>query len=218
MNDSTITQMDDVTLLAALRRGDESAFATLVERHHASLVRLAMMYVPDQAAAEDVAQETWLGLLKGLDRFEGRSSLKTWLFTVLTNRAKTRGLRESRSTPFSALAKSELDTDEPSVASERFLPPDHSQWPDEWGTYVSAWDEIPEEKFLTGETMDVIRQAIAALPPAQREVITRRDIEGWPAQEVCNILAITETNQRVLLHRARSKVRQALEQYLNEGL
>ncbi len=210
--------MDDAALLAALRRGDEAAFTTLVERHHASLVRLAMMYVPDQAAAEEVAQETWLGLLKGLDRFEGRSSLKTWLFTILTNRAKTRGQRESRSVPFSALAESELDSDEPAVAPERFRPPDHPQWPNEWGTYISAWAEIPEEKFLSRETMDVIRQAITALPAAQRDVITRRDIEGWSAQEVCNILAISETNQRVLLHRARSKVRQALEQYLNEGL
>jgi RNA polymerase sigma-70 factor (ECF subfamily) len=177
-----------------------------------------MMYVPDQAAAEEVAQETWLGLLKGLDRFEGRSSLKTWLFTILTNRAKTRGQRESRSVPFSALAESELDSDEPAVAPERFRPPDHPQSPNEWGAYVSAWAEIPEEKFLSEEMMGVIRQAITALPPAQRDVITRRDIEGWSAQEVCNILAISETNQRVLLHRARSKVRQALEQYLNEGL
>lgn len=206
---------DDLQLLERLRAGDERAFEALIGLYHSALLRLAMMYVPSRAVAEEVVQETWLGVLQGLARFEGRSSLKTWLFRILTNRAKTRGQRESRSVPFADLAAAEATGDEPAVDADRFLPPGHEDagW---WAIYPRAWSGAPEERLLALETREVIDRAIAALPPAQREVITLRDIEGWGSEEVCNILQISETNQRVLLHRARSKVRRALEQYMEE--
>ncbi|HLF00609.1 MAG TPA: sigma-70 family RNA polymerase sigma factor [Anaerolineales bacterium] len=205
----------DAELVAALRRGDEEAFRTLFEKYHAGLVRLAMSYVSNRAAAEDVAQETWLGVLNGLDRFEGRSSLKTWIFTILINRAKTRGQRESRSLPFSALGDADSDPDEPAVDPDRFIsPPDSTH---RGGHWASSPHTFPEAQALTSETGSVIRNSIAALPPTQRQVITLRDVDGFSADEVCNILEISETNQRVLLHRARAKVRRALEKYFAEG-
>ncbi len=204
-------------LVQALRAGDAAAFEALIERYHASLVRLAMLYVSDRAIAEEVAQETWLGVLEGLPRFEGRASLKTWLFRILTNRAKTRGQRESRSIPFSAFWDPAAESAEPAVSPERFLPDDSPITPYHWAVNPAAWDEIPEEYFSTRETLAHIQKAIEALPPSQREVITLRDIEGWAADEVCNALEISETNQRVLLHRARARVRRALEKYFDEG-
>jgi len=204
-------------LVQALRAGDEAAFEALIERYHASLVRLAMLYVSDRAIAEDVTQETWLGVLEGLPRFEGRASLKTWLFRILTNRAKTRGQRESRSIPFSAFWDPAAEPAEPAVSPERFLPDDNPVTPHHWAVKPAAWDEIPEEYFLTRETLAHVQKAIEALPPSQREVITLRDIEGWTADEVCNALEISETNQRVLLHRARARVRRTLEVYFDEG-
>jgi RNA polymerase sigma-70 factor (ECF subfamily) len=215
-NDQTATQ--DSALLAALRRGDEEAFLALVQRYHQSLLRLAGLYVSGRPAAEDVVQETWLGVLRGLDRFEGRSSLKTWIFRILINRAKTRGERDRRSIPFSALWNPNDDPGEPAVESERFLPTDHPRWPGHWTSFPRQWDELPEQRLLSVETRAVLQQAIDALPPSQREVITLRDIEGWSAEDVCNVLVISETNQRVLLHRARSKVRRALEHYLDDEL
>ena len=206
---------NETQLIDALRRRDETAFTTLVDQYHVSLVRLAQMYVADRAAAEEVAQETWLGVLKGIDRFEGRSSVKTWLFRILTNIAKTRGVRENRSLPFSAFWEAEAEPFEPAVAPDRFRPSDDPQWPHHWAFEPPAWGDHPEERLLSNEAQAVIRDAIEALPPAQREVITLRDLEGWSSAEVCNTLLISETNQRVLLHRARSKVRHALEQYLN---
>jgi RNA polymerase sigma-70 factor (ECF subfamily) len=171
--------------------------------------------VGDHALAEEVAQETWLGVLRGLDRFEGRSSLKTWLFSILVNRAKTRGQRESRSIPFSALWDPDAEPDEPAVEPDRFFPPDHPDWPGHWAAFPKSWDQVPEEALLSQEALAVIQTAVAGLPPSQREVITLRDIQGWTSDEVCNVLNIGETNQRVLLHRARSKVRHALERYLD---
>ena len=210
-----IATADDLRLIEALRRRDEAAFASLVDRYHTSLLRLAQMYVPDRAVAEDVVQDTWIGVLKGLDRFEGRSSLKTWIFRILTNTAKTRGRRESRSIPFSALWAPDSDPAEPAVDPNRFLPPDHARWPGHWASFPNSWDDIPEDRFLSRETLAQIQQAIDVLPPSQREVITLRDVEGWSSDEVCNALGISETNQRVLLHRARSKVRRALEKYFD---
>ncbi len=202
---------DDLALLDGLRRGDEVAFDQLVSRYHVTLVRLARLYVADRPVAEDVAQETWLGMLQSLPRFEGRSSLKTWLFRILANRAKTRAMREGRSIPFSALWSPEDDPGEPAVEPERFLPPDAPRYPGHWG--MRPPEPLPEERLVSRETRALIDATIATLPPAQREVITLRDIEGWTSDEVCNALAVSETNQRVLLHRARSKVRRALEQY-----
>lgn len=206
---------DDLLLVAALRAGDEAAFMTLVERYNAPLLRLAMMYVPSRAVAEDVVQETWLGVLQGLARFEGRSSLKTWIFRILTNRAKTRGQREGRTVPFSDLASADASASETSVDADQFWPADHPSWANIWVSYPRNWNELPEDRLLSREVMERVRAAIAALPPTQREVITLRDIDGWSSEEVCNILEITETNQRVLLHRARAKVRKEIDQYLN---
>jgi RNA polymerase sigma-70 factor (ECF subfamily) len=181
--------------------------------YHTSLVRLASVYVRDHAIAEEVAQEAWMALLRGLDRFEQRSSLKTWLFRILVNRARTRGKREGRIIPFSAMHQEAGAEDEPAVEAERFLPAEH-RWPGHWRQFPDSWEAVPEERVLSEETQQAIREAIGALPPAQREVITLRDVEGWTPGEVCNVLHISETNQRVLLHRARSRVRKALEQHL----
>lgn len=207
---------DDLHLVEALRRGDEMAFVSLLEQYHISLVRLAMIYVSNRAVAEEVVQETWLGVLQGIQGFEGRSSLKTWLFRILTNRAKTRGQREARTLPFSALGDLNAEPFEPAVDPDRFLPADDPEWPHHWASDPHSWDNIPEHHFLSQETRAYIEQAIAGLPLNQREVITLRDIEGWSGAEVCNVLGISEANQRVLLHRARSKVRRALEQYFDE--
>jgi RNA polymerase sigma-70 factor (ECF subfamily) len=203
----------DRELLEDLRRGDESAFVRLVEYHHAAMLRLAMSYVGDRAVAEEVVQDTWLGILRGLDGFEGRSSLKTWMFHILANQAKTRAQREARTIAFSALAPADADGDEPAVAPECFLPADHPYWPGHWASPLQPWGDVPEARILSQETRERLDRAIEALPPAQHQVITLRDIEGWTTEEICNLLQISETNQRVLLHRARSKVRQALEQY-----
>ncbi len=212
---------DEQMLVDALRRGDEAAFATLVERHHASMVRVAGLYARSRDVAEEVAQETWLAVCQGLDRFEGRSSLKTWLFRILTNRARTRGAREARCVPFSTLAgracEGDDDPDELAVDPSRFLGPDHPRWPGHWATPPRSWGESPETRLENAETRDVIAAAIAALPPSQREVMTLRDIEGLGSEEVCGLLGIAEGNQRVLLHRARSKVRAALERVFGDG-
>ena len=203
----------DAALLDRLRSGDEEAFAELVDRYSSSMLRVARMYVPSQAVAEEVVQETWLGVLTGLERFEGRASLKTWLFRILVNRARTRGERERRTVPFASLAGREADGDEPAVDADRFLPADHDRWPSHWATPPERWDESPERSLQSAETLQVVDEAIQKLPPMQRLVITMRDLEGWDSEDVRNALDISETNQRVLLHRARSKVRGALEAY-----
>jgi RNA polymerase sigma-70 factor (ECF subfamily) len=201
--------MEDVRLVEALRAGDEAAFAALMRRYGAGMLRVAQMYVSSRAVAEEVVQEAWLGVLKGIDRFEGRSSLKTWLFRIVVNTAKTRGVREARSLPFSALAD---EGGEGTVPADRFLGAGE-RFPGHWAVPPASWG-IPEERLLAGETMDVVRRTIDSLPPAQRAVLTLRDVEGFSAEEVCNALDLTETNGRVLLHRARAKVRAALEEYL----
>ena len=206
---------DDAHLLPALRSGDERAFAILIDKYYGSLLRLAMAYVPSRAVAEEVVQETWLGVLEGLPRFEGRSSFKTWLFRILTNRAKTRGQRESRYQALPSKKGSGEESDDPAVEPERF----HNTgfWVDHWSSPPNAWDEdTPERLLLSKESREQIDKVIEALPSVQRQVITFRDIEGLTSQEVCNILDISETNQRVLLHRARSRVRRALEKYLDK--
>jgi RNA polymerase sigma-70 factor, ECF subfamily len=201
---------DDLRLVAALRAGDEEAFRELVDALGPALLRLARMYVRTPAVAEEVVQETWIGVLRGIDRFEGRSSLKTWIFRILVNTAKTKALRERRSIPFSAAL--EGGGDEPAVDPDRFLSPDHPSRPRGWALGPIPWP-TPEEQLLAGEAQAIILEAIEKLPPAQREVVTLRDVEGWSSEEVCNALELSETSQRVLLHRARSKVREALESY-----
>jgi RNA polymerase sigma-70 factor (ECF subfamily) len=205
-------EADDVALLAALRRGDEVAFDTLIDRYHPSLVRIATLFVRDYGVAEEVAQETWIGVLRGLNRFEGRSSFRTWLFGILANQAKRRGERERRTIPFSALARPPAG-EEAAVDPERFLP-SGVEWAGHWASPPAPWELAPEDAVISKEARREIEAAIAALPPNQRTVITLRDVEGWEAAEVCNALGLSQTNQRVLLHRARSRVRQALEQSL----
>jgi RNA polymerase sigma-70 factor (ECF subfamily) len=202
--------MEDARLVEGLRARDEAAFAALMRMYGAGMLRVAQMYVSSRAVAEEVVQEAWLGVLKGIDRFEGRSSLKTWVFRIVVNTAKTRGVREARSLPFSALAD---DAGEGTVPADRFLGAGE-RFPGHWAVPPASWAGIPEERLLSGETMDVVRRAIDSLPPAQRTVLTLRDVEGFSAEEVCNALDLTETNGRVLLHRARAKVRAALEVYL----
>jgi RNA polymerase sigma-70 factor (ECF subfamily) len=192
-------------LVEALRSGDEAAFGKLVAELGPAMLRVARLYVPTAAVAEEVVQEAWLGVLRGIGRFEGRSSLRTWIFSILTNTAKTRGVREGRSVPFSAVG------DEPAVDPERFLP-DDARFPGHWAAMPQKWEGA--ERLLAGETLDVVDRAIARLPQAQAIVITMRDVQGFDADEVCNALEISETNQRVLLHRARSAVRRALEEYM----
>jgi RNA polymerase sigma-70 factor, ECF subfamily len=196
----------DEQILAALKRGDETAFVQLVEQHQGLMLRVALRYVRTRAVAEEVVQETWVAVLHGLDRFEARASLKTWIFRILTNRAISRGEREGRVLPFSSLG----DEDGPAVEPDRFRPPG-AQWAGGWKVFPDA---LPEERLLARETLSLIGDAIAELPERQHLVITMRDVEGWSAEEVCEALAISETNQRVLLHRARSKVRRTLEAYL----
>jgi RNA polymerase sigma-70 factor (ECF subfamily) len=200
---------DDQAVVAALCNGDERVFEGLVERYHRSLVRIALMYVHDGAIAEEVAQETWIAVLEGIERFEGRSSLKTWIFSILANRAKTRGGRERRHLPISALA----GDDEPEVPLDRFLPPDDPHRPLGWAAPPRAW---PEERVLRRETLERVRDAIAQLPLGQQAVIGLRDVEGFSADEVAAALDISAGNERVLLHRARSRVRRELEEYFDQ--
>jgi RNA polymerase sigma-70 factor (ECF subfamily) len=207
---------DDRLLVDALRRGEEDAFAWLVRRHHEALLRYARVFVRDRAVAEEVVQETWLGVIRGIGAFEARSSVKTWLFHILANRARTRGERESRSVPFSALLARELEADAPPVDADRFLPADAPRWAGHWAIAPQPWN-APEARMLAAETRAVIERAIAALPPVQREVITLRDVVGMDAEEVCRLMSLTDGNQRVLLHRARSRVRTALDAHLTSG-
>ena len=204
---------EDLRTVEALRAGDEAAFRDLVERHHASLIRVALMYVRTRAVAEEVVQDTWIGVLRSLPRFEGRSSLRTWIFRILANQARTRARREARSVPFSSLAGP--DDDGPAVDPDRFLSGDHPAFPGHWASPPRSWDAVPEEQLLARETRERVLAAIEALPASQRAVISLRDVEGWSSEDVRDLLEISEGNQRVLLHRARSKVRQALEDYLD---
>lgn len=204
---------EELRLVDGLRAGEEAAFAELIDAYGAAMLRLATTFVGSRAVAEEVVQETWVAVLQGIDRFEGRASLKTWLFRILTNRAKTRAEREGRTVPFSALAEVGEAGGEPSVDPDRFFGPGH-RWTGHWTEYPHRWDDVPEQRLLSRETRDLIAEAIDRLPPTQRAVIRLRDVEGFSSEEVCNVLELSETNQRVLLHRARTKVRRALEDYL----
>jgi RNA polymerase sigma-70 factor (ECF subfamily) len=205
----------DAELLARLRRGDELAFRTLVERYSAAMLRVARLHVRDRQAAEEVVQETWLAVVRGLERFEERSTLKTWLFRILANRAKSRGEREARCVPFSAVAAADVSADDAAVDADRFRGPE-DQYPGGWAAPPASWEPLPDERLLSRETLRRVAEAVEVLPAAQRAVIRLRDIEGWDAGEVCEALGLSDGNQRVLLHRARSKVRSALERYLGE--
>ena len=202
--------MEDEALVAALRAGDESAFREVVTGYHGAMMRLASFHVSSRAVAEEVVQETWLAVVKGLDRFEGRSSFKTWVFTILANQARSRGARNHRIVPFSSL---EGDEQTLGVPGERFQSPT-DRWPGHWSEPPSPWTDVPADALEGKETRTLIFDAIRSLPPQQREVMALRDVEGWSAEAVCSALSLTEANQRVLLHRARGKVRAVLEQNL----
>ena len=206
---------DKLHLIERLRTGDEVAFMSLLDRYSTAMLRLAMVYVSARAVAEEVVQETWMAILEGLDCFERRSSLKTWMFRILTNRAKTRAQREARSIPFSSLVDLDLDHLEPDIELNRFLSVDTHR-PGHWNSFPMDWRDMPEECLLSQEARACIEHAIENLPSSQRTVIILRDIEGWTSEEVCCLLSISEANQRVLLHRARSKVRGVLEKYFAE--
>lgn len=200
-------------LLQRLRDGNEEAFVVLVDRHHAAMIRFARGFVRDQAVAEEVVQDAWLGVLNGLADFAGRSSLKSWIFAIVANKAKTRAGKEARSIPFSAMAAQELSGAEPAVDPGRFLGAE-AEWPGHWARPPESWGERPEERLLSRETMEQLARILEGLPAVQRTVITLRDVEGHDAKFICNVLGVTETNMRVLLHRARSRVRGQIEQYL----
>jgi RNA polymerase sigma-70 factor, ECF subfamily len=195
--------------LDALRRGDETAFLRLVSTHHSALVRLARVYAPSLEVAEECVQETWIAVLRGLDGFEGRSSLRTWICRILVNIARRRAAAERRELPFSTFA--DPGDAGPAVDPERFFRSGPNAG--HWASPPRAWS-VPEQEALSRELQVVVAEAIAALPANQRVVITLRDVEGWASDEVSTLLEIEPGHQRVLLHRARSRVRAALERYL----
>jgi RNA polymerase sigma-70 factor (ECF subfamily) len=199
-------------LLDALRRGDESAFSRLVDLHHASMIRVARLYVESTAVAEEVAQEAWLGVVQGLERFQGRCTVKAWIFAIVSDCAKSRGTRDKRTVPMSSLAQ-EGEEVGASVEPDRFLDDGHPRWPGHWAQPPEAWGE---DELVSRETLEAIAVAMESLPPGQRAVMTMRDVEGLGSDETCQILGISEANQRVLLHRARTKVRKALERTMRE--
>jgi RNA polymerase sigma-70 factor (ECF subfamily) len=193
----------DGDLLRRLRGGDEQAFVTLVERYNGSMLRLALSFVPSRAVAEEVVQDTWLAVLRGLSAFEGRSSLQTWMFTILVNRARTTGAREQRTIPVADAG--------PVVDASRFGPDGA------WSAPPEHWIEEAEDRIEAGKLTHLLRSAMDGLPPRQREVVLLRDVQEMSSADVCSILAISEANQRVLLHRGRGKLRQVLETELGSG-
>jgi RNA polymerase sigma-70 factor (ECF subfamily) len=211
----TLASAEDLALVDRLRAGDEEAFVDLVAGLQAGMLRVARMYVSSHAVAEEVVQEAWLGVLQGIARFEGRSSLRTWIFRIVTNIAKTRGQREGRSVPASALVGN--DVDRPTWDPDWFRDA-LDAWPGQWSTFPHDWGGVPEARLMGSETLAVVRDAIDSLPPMQAEVIRLRDVLGWSSEEVRNALDLTETNQRVLLHRARAKVRRALDAYFEREM
>ena len=201
--------MAETALVERLRAGDETAFTSLVEANHALLVRLARSFVREDETAQEIAQESWLALLNGLDRFEGRSTLRSWLCAICVNKAKTRATRDARSIPFSALAQEESSRNEPSVSPDRFRKSE--PYAGHWSDPPRSWERDPSAALLDKELQAALFQAIDALPAVQRTVILMRDVAGIDTPAVCNELGLSESNLRVLLHRARSKVRARLE-------
>ena len=209
------TERTEEHVLAQLRDGDEEAFRTLVRRHSPSMTRVAMAFVSRRAVADEVVQETWLNVVSGLDGFEARSSLRTWIYTILGNCARRRAEQEQRFVPLSELAADEASGDELGVSRDRFF--EEGRWAGMWSSAVPPWQDLPEERVLASELRTALLEAIEALPRMQKAVITLRDIEGWAPSEVCDYLGVTDGNQRVLLHRARGAARDAIERFLDEG-
>ncbi len=204
--------VDDWCLIGLLQDGDETAFLSLIDSYYSTMRSLAMVYVATRVVAEEVVQETWMAMLESLHHFEGRSSLKAWIFRILINCARTRAQHEGRTIPYSSMVDIDVDNPESAVEPERFRPLG-AQWAGGWVAFPVIWEELPEERVLSQETRVCLENAIVGLPPNQREIIILRDLKGWSAEETCHTLDISEENQRVLLHYARSKVRSALEKY-----
>jgi RNA polymerase sigma-70 factor, ECF subfamily len=213
--DSTPSSMpsstDESRLVDALRHGDEAAFLILVERYHHALVRLALAFAPNQTAAEEAVQETWLDVLQGVLRIEGRASLKLWIFRLLVDRLMARG----EYVPFALEA--DAASSAPAVQPERFLPPDHPKWPGHWAAFPQSWADVPESWLWGRDTCEQIETTIEVLPPHQRAIICLRDVEHWTAEEVAHVLGIGRAQQCLLLHQARSVVRGVLETWLDKG-
>lgn len=214
LQDRPTPNAEDELLMRALREGDEDAFTRVLDRYFPAMLRLALTHVGTRATAEEVIQETWMAAIRGIDRFEGRSSVKTWLFRILRNQARTRGKQDARMRPFTDLERDGAERRAPDVAT-RVRSDDASGEHGRGAMWVRPND--PEAKLLSGELRREIERAIALLPPRQREVIVLRDVEGWDADAVCNAMDITQTNQRVLLHRARDRVRNEIRWYLDEN-
>ena len=208
---SSVRSATDQDLIGSLRAGDEAAFAHLVQTWSPSMLRLARQFVSTSQSAEDAVQDTWLGMLNGLDRFEGRASLRTWTFTILVNRAKSRGVRESRTVV--DLRAADDGSDRPTVDPDRFRGPD-DRYPGGWTPegVPQPWHE-PEQRAIADETLGLIEQALERLPARQRIVVTMRDVQGFSADEVCDLMELSPGNQRILLHRGRGALRAALEEY-----
>jgi RNA polymerase sigma-70 factor (ECF subfamily) len=203
--------VSDEETLAALRAGDEGTFRDLFARSYPMMKRVARSYVASDAVAEEIVQETWMAIVTGIDRFEGRSALGTWIFSILTNQARTHSARERRSVPFSCVAPSSAE--EPAVGPDRFQK-DNDAWPGHWATPPRPWQK-PERRLLSLEARDRLKAALAQLPDRQRLIVGLRDVEGHSAEEVCHLLGLSQENQRVLLHRGRARLRAALEEYLD---
>jgi len=200
----------DEQIVAALRAGDERTFRELFERSYPMMKRVARGYVASDAVAEEIVQDTWMAIVTGIERFEGRAALGTWMFSILTNQAKSHGARERRAVPFASIAPA--DVEEPAVDSDRFQKDDEA-WPGHWATPPRPWQK-PERRLLSLEARDQLKEALSQLPERQRLIVVLRDVEGLSAEEVCDLLELSQENQRVLLHRGRSRLRAFLEQYL----
>jgi RNA polymerase sigma-70 factor, ECF subfamily len=209
------TERTEEQILAQLRDGDEEAFCALVRRHSLSMTRVAMAFVSRRTVAEEVVQETWLNVVRGLDGFEAKSSLRTWIYAILGNCARRKAEQEQRLVPLSELAADEAAGDDLGVSRDRFF--EAGRWSGMWSSAVPPWHDLPEERLLTSELRTTLLEAIEALPRMQRAVITLRDVEGWPPEEVCEYLGVADGNQRVLLHRARAATRAAIERHFEEG-
>jgi RNA polymerase sigma-70 factor (ECF subfamily) len=201
----------DEPLVAALRAGDERAFCELFQRHCPAMTRVARSYVQSDAVAEEIVQEAWLAILNGIDRFEGRCALGTWMFSILINQAKTHNTRERRAVPFSSISPS--GGDEPAVDADRFQNDDDA-WPGHWATPPRPWQR-PDRRALSLEARARLKDALSQLPARQRLVVALRDVDGLSSAEVCGLLELTPENERVLLHRGRSRLRAALEEYID---
>jgi len=206
------SQDPDAAVLARLRAGDDTAFAELVDRWSPAMLRIARAYVSTRQSAEDAVQDAWLGVVRGLANFEGRSSLRTWVFTILVNQARTRGAREARTVPMSDLGRD--DDSGPTVDQSRFQGPG-DRYPDGWtpAGRPARWESHPEGEVIAGEALRLLEDALTRLPPRQRVVVTLRDVRGLTAEEACDVLGVTPQNQRVMLHRGRAALRRELEQY-----